>query len=383
MSTFNAKDCQKLKQLLERRKNSDQSNSENKNVKKERQKKSKKYAKGIQPTSNTRFDISKNISSQKTTNKKVSEHDKLKSKRKQKMKNKPNNDIATSREAEFRRNRLAVSARQQLAQSKFRSINQYLYSNPANGATSYMDEELFATYHNTYESLVENWPLKPIDFIVDHLRLLISGDARVGKRIVKGESDISNEDDITNESGCDHAIDRGKSTTTALARTKKKCMKSMAIKKSINTVADVGCGRSAIVRRNFPHLNVYSFDLISDNADVTAANMCELPLNRSSCDCAVYCLSLMAINLKDCLREANRILVKGGHLLIAEVSSRFGDKPDGFITALKRFGFRLQQRMDLPPNNYFVFFHFVKCENRSKSDNLPDLSLLPCIYKPR
>ncbi|KAG8366904.1 hypothetical protein BUALT_Bualt16G0016400 [Buddleja alternifolia] len=49
----------------------------------------------------------------------------------------------------------------------------------------------------------------------------------------------------------------------------------------------------------------------------------QTPLDSSSVDVAVFCLSLMGINFPSYLQEANRVLKPRGWLLIAEVKSRF------------------------------------------------------------
>ena len=127
--------------------------------------------------------------------------------------------------------------------------------------------------------------------------------------------------------------------------------------------------------------------------------MCRLPLDSAVCDYAVYSLSLMPTNLREAIKEANRILKLNGQLLIVEVASRFADfqgqgrvqnvpeKHVGqrFAKELKNFGFQLVSNEELEPNGYFVYFCFKKIssvENIHKNQ-LPELTLKACVYKPR
>ena len=55
--------------------------------------------------------------------------------------------------------------------------------------------------------------------------------------------------------------------------------------------------------------------------------MTHTSLEPSSVDIAVFCLSLMGTNLRDYIKEANRVLKDGGVLKIAEVESRFQEFP--------------------------------------------------------
>ena len=56
---------------------------------------------------------------------------------------------------------------------------------------------------------------------------------------------------------------------------------------------------------------MHSFDLVAVNPLVTACDMAKVPLGDGAADVAVFCLSLMGTNLKDYLKEANRVLKEG------------------------------------------------------------------------
>jgi ribosomal RNA-processing protein 8 len=104
-------------------------------------------------------------------------------------------------------------------------------------------------------------------------------------------------------------------------------------------VADLGCG-DARLRKSVPNAVVHSFDLVSRDACVTAANLADLPLSSASCDCCVICLALMGVDYPLFLMEASRVLKIGGKLLLAEVASRI-DKVDDFVGVLQFIGFQV------------------------------------------
>lgn len=145
--------------------------------------------------------------------------------------------------------------------------------------------------------------------------------------------------------------------------------------------------------------------------------MSRLPLDSGTVDIVVYSLSLMPTNLKDVLREANRVLKpNSGQMLIVEVASRFADYQSGvadrrganivskkkmaseegaqngnpdqlrFAGDLKPYGFKLTGSEQLPPNGFFVFLSFKKTANVEEltvKSRLPEISLKACLYKAR
>lgn len=71
-------------------------------------------------------------------------------------------------------------------------------------------------------------------------------------------------------------------------------------------IADFGCGEAKLAA-SVPN-TVHSFDLFALNERVTACDMSKCPLKDGSVDAAVYCLSLMGINVGKFVIEANRVL---------------------------------------------------------------------------
>jgi len=68
----------------------------------------------------------------------------------------------------------------------------------------------------------------------------------------------------------------------------------------------MGCG-DAVLGTSLSSTNkVYSFDLVSKNDKVIAADIANVPLQNNSVDIVVFCLSLMGSNISDFLTEAHR-----------------------------------------------------------------------------
>lgn len=272
--------------------------------------------------------------------------------------------------------KLREESTSRLAFSQFRSINEYLYSNSSSKVAGYMDADTFHAYHSAYSTLASKWPVKPIDTIITMMSKYYTNHGQ-------GQ-----------------------------------------------TFADMGCGDKPMIAAAFPNAKVYSFDLYSNNEKITKSCVTSVPMIAdSSVHCVVYSLSLMNTNVVDVIKEGTRILKNSGHLIIAEVASRFqpskvnvthgkdgeeqeGDKL-GVPDSVQSFGRKLEKyfnlklkRMEyLKPNDYFVVFDFVKVlpkanpaadvesgaidkknkKNRTKPDSnfVPEIKLNPCLYKPR
>ncbi|XP_013161661.1 PREDICTED: ribosomal RNA-processing protein 8-like [Papilio xuthus] len=220
-------------------------------------------------------------------------------------------------------NQLRERMLNRLKAAQFRYLNEKLYTSSGGEAQSLFQEDplAFHTYHQGYQQQVKKWPVKPLDVIV--------------KKILE-------------------------------------------MPKS-HLVADMGCGEAALCAR-VPQ-RVRSFDLVAAHEGVEACDMAHTPLPAASVDVAVYCLALMGTDLTQYLLEANRVLKVGGHLLIAEVESRF-EEAEGFAREVQRLGFKLRE-LD-KQHQVFFFFHFSKVQQPPvKKSKLPHLTLKPCLYKKR
>ena len=212
---------------------------------------------------------------------------------------------------------------EQLKSARFRWINEQLYSSNSWEAVQFFkeDPEAFQAYHAGYRNQVAQWPVNPLDVLIQSISRLPAG----------------------------------------------------------SVVADFGCGE-ALLAKSLPNMKVHSLDLVAQTPEVVACDMAHTPLLMESVDVAVFCLSLMGTNLNDFILEANRVLRNSGMLMIAEVESRFEDI-DNFTSAMVHFGFNLKKK-DLS-NQMFIFMEFQKTRKVSKTGKLPTLSLDPCIYKKR
>jgi ribosomal RNA-processing protein 8 len=71
-------------------------------------------------------------------------------------------------------------------------------------------------------------------------------------------------------------------------------------------IADFGCGEAKLAQSL--NQKVHSFDFVALNDLVIQCDMKNVPLNNSSCDLVVFCLSLMGTNLNEFISEAHRVL---------------------------------------------------------------------------
>ncbi|XP_030600689.1 ribosomal RNA-processing protein 8 [Archocentrus centrarchus] len=231
----------------------------------------------------------------------------------------------TVSEEEVKRDRsasLRCRMEQRLEAARFRYINEVLYSTSSGEAKRMFkqDPQAFWIYHKGYTAQVQRWPANPVDAIISYIQ--------------KRPSSL--------------------------------------------VVADFGCGDCKIARsvKN----RVHSFDLAATCELVTVCDMAHVPLDDSSVDIAVFCLSLMGTNLADFLAEANRVLKMEGVLKIAEVTSRF-DNVRSFITALSTLGFKMVLKDT--ENSHFYSFEFVKMKKAPENVKKVGLQLKPCVYKKR
>ncbi|GMP29387.1 hypothetical protein CsSME_00004516 [Camellia sinensis var. sinensis] len=218
--------------------------------------------------------------------------------------------------------------RARLSGGHFRMINEKLYTCTGNDALNYFKEDpmLFNVYHTGYQEQMSHWPEQPVNVIIKWIK--------------------------------DH--------------------------NPSFLVADFGCG-DALLARNVKN-KVFSFDLVSNDPSVIACDMSNTPLDSSSIDVAVFCLSLMGTNFSSYLQEAHRVVKPSGWLLIAEVKSRFdpntgGADPDKFSKAICELGFASVSK-DFS-NKMFILLYFKKKEKQNSKREIEWPELKPCLYKRR
>ncbi|OZJ05471.1 hypothetical protein BZG36_01603 [Bifiguratus adelaidae] len=205
--------------------------------------------------------------------------------------------------------------KKKLSGARFRWLNEQLYTTSGEESFKLFQDkpEMFDEYHAGFRSQVESWPTNPVDVLIEELREVPAG----------------------------------------------------------TTIVDLGCGDAKIGevldgykanKKVKQGIKVLSFDLVAKNDRVMACDIAHLPLPNESVDIAVFCLSLMGANYTDFLREALRVLKKGGQLKIAEVQSRFTSL-DTFISILEQLGFEFVSQDT--SNKMFVMMEFIKGEAES------------------
>lgn len=288
-----------------------------------------------------------------------------------------------------------------LSGSRFRTINEKLYTTPSEQAVQMIDSNpiMFDEYHQGFREQVRGWPKNPLDRIAE---LFHPTTASAGAKGSKASSSVS------------------KFTKAPKARFTPGAL-----------VVDLGAGEGdlakKLVGRGKGGQKVLCFDLVNTPdgwvRKQDSASIGGLPLpgyfNPASplgldaapeasadgqADVAVFCLSLMGTNWIHMILEAKRVLRTGGELIVAEVTSRFQGGFERFIALVKALGFGLES-VD-SANTHFVLFEFTKLtqeehlallEKEAEVEGMQDPTsvtlqelnevakglLKPCIYKRR
>lgn len=195
---------------------------------------------------------------------------------------------------------LQQAMRQKLISSRFRHLNETLYTTDSSKAVELFNSnpELFDEYHAGFARQVkESWPSNPVDGYIQAVRR--RGAVPMPRR---GQKPAPN--------------------------------KPLPLPRRPNgacTIADLGCGDAGLARALTPsakklNLKLNSYDLQAPDALITKADISNLPVEDGSVDVAIFCLSLMGTNWVSFVEEAWRVL-RGdgkGECWVSEVKSRFG-----------------------------------------------------------
>ncbi|MCJ1419923.1 25S rRNA (adenine645-N1)-methyltransferase [Xylographa parallela] len=229
---------------------------------------------------------------------------------------------------------LQQAMREKLVSSRFRYLNQTLYTTPSK--TSYElfqgNPTFFTEYHEGFRRQVSAWPENPVDGFVRWIR----DRSRVGgKGAVLGSQKAQfkkkkKEKKGSNESQPQEILNpvdiKGLEPLPRNPRS------------GLCTIADLGCGDAQLARSlsgagdDAPpgpalvkslNLRIHSFDLAATSPLITVTDIRNLPLGDSSVDVAIFCLALMGTNWTEFIEEAWRVLRWKGECWISEVGSRF------------------------------------------------------------
>lgn len=195
---------------------------------------------------------------------------------------------------------LQQAMRQKLISSRFRHLNETLYTTDSSKAVELFNAnpELFDEYHAGFSRQVkESWPSNPVDGYIQAVRR--RGAVPMPKRGQKPDPN-----------------------------------KPLPLPRRPNgacTIADLGCGDAGLARALTPsarklNLKLNSYDLQAPDPLITKADISKLPVEDGSVDVAIFCLSLMGTNWVSFVEEAWRVL-RGdgkGECWVSEVKSRFG-----------------------------------------------------------
>lgn len=195
---------------------------------------------------------------------------------------------------------LQQAMRQKLVSSRFRHLNETLYTTPSEKAVELFNAnpELFDEYHAGFARQVkESWPSNPVDGYIKTIR-------------TRGAIPLPK---------------RGKPNNPAKGYPLPRRPSGLC------TFADLGCGDGQLARALTPSakklsIKLNSYDLQAPDALITKADISNLPLEDGSVDVAIFCLSLMGTNWVSFVEEAWRVL-RGdgkGECWVSEVKSRFG-----------------------------------------------------------
>ena len=203
---------------------------------------------------------------------------------------------------------LQAAMRQKLISSRFRYLNQTLYTEPSTAAQKLFDQDpaMFDDYHAGFRQQVALWPENPVNKFVSEIR------RRANLKPPK-------------------APKRRKANASVRTLPADAFYQLLPRTDGTTTIVDMGCGDARLAQtltKTDEHikwrLKFHSYDLHSPSEWVTKADIAHIPHKEMTVDIAVLCLALMGTNWISFIEEAHRILRWKGELWIAEIKSRFG-----------------------------------------------------------
>lgn len=124
-------------------------------------------------------------------------------------------------------------------------------------------------------------------------------------------------------------------------------------------IGDFGCGKAHLYNELSNKHQIYSFDHVAVNDNVTACDFSHTPLDPETLDSAVFSLSFMGSNITDYVKEAFRVMKVDGRIHIIEATSRFKNL-DNFVNTLEKIGFEMVQAK--PMSDRFTHIMAIKSD---------------------
>jgi hypothetical protein len=135
-------------------------------------------------------------------------------------------------------------------------------------------------------------------------------------------------------------------------------LKSIKTKKK---AIDLGCGKNRL-RTLVPHLDWTSIDAFQLDETVIIADIGHLPFEDNSYQIAIMSRSLWAVDHMTQLKEAFRILVEGGQLIICESFNRwFTDGTNTLIQCISEAGFQIKKEIGTALESSDEVFQYIVC----------------------
>jgi ribosomal RNA-processing protein 8 len=227
---------------------------------------------------------------------------------------------------------LQAAMRQKLISSRFRHLNQTLYTTSSTSSFELFKQNpgFFTEYHEGFRRQVSVWPENPVDGFIRWIQERGSAGNRTGlgsqksqfRKQGKGKKGKAGPAELVEFPGTEGVEPLPRNTRTG------QC-----------TIADLGCGDAQLSQAlstpsppakaaatKVLNLKIHSFDLAAPSPLITVADISAVPLPDASVDVVIFCLALMGTNWIDFVEEAWRILRWKGECWIGEVGSRFGGK---------------------------------------------------------
>ncbi|MCJ1393057.1 25S rRNA (adenine645-N1)-methyltransferase [Xylographa bjoerkii] len=232
---------------------------------------------------------------------------------------------------------LQQAMREKLVSSRFRYLNQTLYTTPSKSSYALFQENprFFTEYHEGFRRQVGAWPENPVDGFVRWVRDRSKvggkgpglGNQKAQFRKMRKEKKEKKESSESQPQQKRDPLD-----IEGLEQLPRNSRSGLCI------IADLGCGDAQFAQSLLEpgdgapigpafvkslNLRIHSYDLAAASPLITVADIRSLPLADSSVDVAIFCLALMGTNWTEFIEEAWRILRWKGECWISEVGSRF------------------------------------------------------------